>query len=574
MRAPTSSPTTTTRLYTLTPPQNQFAIVLDGRVISAPQTQRADHRWHRLHHRQLHPEELAGAGEPAEVRRAPALVHQADRGGDQPAARQGAAAARPDRRPDRPAARGALLAAAVPRARLRDGRVAAGRGCDHLRGRRRCSATRPGLRLTLAGITGLIVSIGVTADSFIVYFERVRDEVRDGRSLRSAVDTGWKRARRTILAADSINFLAAVVLYILAAGGVRGFAYTLGLATIIDVVVVILFTHPLLTILARTKFFGQGHRWSGLDPKRLGAGTADRRQGQPRHHRLASRRRRHDLPGRLMFSFAAFGNQLYTGERSIEVVRRQKIWYAISAVVLLLSLVALLTRGLVLGPGVHRRHGVPRRLGADHEHDPRCGRGDRGRPGRRGERDHRRQHLDPGADRRADRRPDRQGHHGAGQGLRRRRRTTSRSPSVGPSWGQTVSKKAIQGLIVFLILVALFISVYFRTWKMALSAIIALRARPVHHGRHLRPGRVRGHPGVRHRLPDDPRVLAVRHRRRVRQGAGEHRPHHDADEADLLRGREPRLNQTLVRSINTSVVALLPVGSILFIGAFGSVPAR
>ncbi len=130
-----------------------------------------------------------------------------------------------------------------------------------------------GLSLTLAGVTGLIVSIGVTADSFIVYFERVRDEVRDGRSLRSAVETGWRRARRTILAADAINFLAAVVLYILAAGGVRGFAFTLGLATIIDVIVVMLFTHPLLTLLARTKFFGQGHRLSGLDRRRLGAGA-------------------------------------------------------------------------------------------------------------------------------------------------------------------------------------------------------------------------------------------------------------------------------------------------------------
>ena len=131
-----------------------------------------------------------------------------------------------------------------------------------------------GLRLSLAGVTGLIVSIGVTADSFIVYFERVRDEVREGRSLRAAVETGWRRARRTILAADAINFLAAVVLYILAAGGVRGFAYTLGLATIIDVVVVMLFTHPLLSRLARTKFFGQGHRWSGLDPERLGSGIS------------------------------------------------------------------------------------------------------------------------------------------------------------------------------------------------------------------------------------------------------------------------------------------------------------
>jgi preprotein translocase subunit SecD len=131
-----------------------------------------------------------------------------------------------------------------------------------------------GLRLTLAGVTGLIVSIGITADSFIVYFERVRDEVREGRHLKAAVENGWRRARRTLLAADGINLLGAIVLFVLAAGNVRGFAYTLGLATIIDVVVTFLFTHPLLTLLARTKFFGQGHRLSGLDPERLGASAA------------------------------------------------------------------------------------------------------------------------------------------------------------------------------------------------------------------------------------------------------------------------------------------------------------
>jgi preprotein translocase subunit SecD len=127
-------------------------------------------------------------------------------------------------------------------------------------------------RLTMAGVTGLIVSIGITADSFIIYFERVRDEVRDGRQLRAAVETGWVRARRTILISDSVSFLAAVVLYALAASNVRGFAFTLMLTTIIDIVVVMLFTHPLLSILAGTKFFGEGHKWSGLDPKRLGAG--------------------------------------------------------------------------------------------------------------------------------------------------------------------------------------------------------------------------------------------------------------------------------------------------------------
>jgi preprotein translocase subunit SecD len=128
-----------------------------------------------------------------------------------------------------------------------------------------------GFRLSLAGIAGLIVAIGITADSFVVYFERIRDEVRDGRTLRVAVETGWVRARRTILAADFVSFLAAVVLYLLSVGAVRGFAFTLGLTTLIDIAVVFLFTKPLVTLLARTKFYGQGHPLSGLSPDRLGA---------------------------------------------------------------------------------------------------------------------------------------------------------------------------------------------------------------------------------------------------------------------------------------------------------------
>ena len=128
-----------------------------------------------------------------------------------------------------------------------------------------------GFRLSLAGIAGLIVAIGITADSLVVFFERIRDEVRDGKSLRVAVETGWARARRTILAADFVSFLAAVVLYVLSVGSVRGFAFTIGLTTLVDIVVVFMFTKPMLTILARTKFFGQGHRFSGLDPARLGS---------------------------------------------------------------------------------------------------------------------------------------------------------------------------------------------------------------------------------------------------------------------------------------------------------------
>jgi preprotein translocase subunit SecD len=127
------------------------------------------------------------------------------------------------------------------------------------------------LRLDMAGVTGLIVAIGVTADSFIVFFERVRDEVREGRALRAAVEAGWARGRRTILAADGVNILAATILYLLATSNVRGFAFTLGLTTLIDLVVVMLFTHPMVALLANTEFFGGGHRWSGLDPERLGA---------------------------------------------------------------------------------------------------------------------------------------------------------------------------------------------------------------------------------------------------------------------------------------------------------------
>ncbi|GAA3866355.1 protein translocase subunit SecD [Leifsonia kafniensis] len=140
---------------------------------------------------------------------------------------------------------------------------------------------REGYRLSLAGVAGLIVAIGITADSFIVYFERVRDELRDGRGLESSVEAGWKRAIRTILASDAVNFLAAAVLFIVAVGNVKGFALTLGITTIVDVVVVMLFTHPILQLLAQTKFFGEGHKLSGLDPRALGAAYRGRAQFRP-----------------------------------------------------------------------------------------------------------------------------------------------------------------------------------------------------------------------------------------------------------------------------------------------------
>ena len=143
-----------------------------------------------------------------------------------------------------------------------------------------------GFALNLPGIAGAIVAIGVTADSFVIYFERIRDEIREGHSLRHAIQSGWGKARGTILMADGVQLLAAVVLYFLAIGSVKGFAFTVGVTTAIDLVLVIFFTHPLMTLLGQTKFYGEGRKGSGLDPEHLGVSR------ESLLGRLASTRRR------------------------------------------------------------------------------------------------------------------------------------------------------------------------------------------------------------------------------------------------------------------------------------------
>jgi preprotein translocase subunit SecD len=127
-----------------------------------------------------------------------------------------------------------------------------------------------GFTLTLAGIAGLIVAVGITADSFVVYFERLKDEIREGRTMRTAVEVGWTRARRTILSADTVSLLAAVILYVVSIGDVRGFAFTLGLSTLLDIVVVFLFTKPFVTLLLRNKFWATS-KYSGLSASAVGS---------------------------------------------------------------------------------------------------------------------------------------------------------------------------------------------------------------------------------------------------------------------------------------------------------------
>jgi preprotein translocase subunit SecD len=127
-----------------------------------------------------------------------------------------------------------------------------------------------GFTLTLPGIAGLIVAVGITADSFIVYFERLRDELREGKTLRVAVEAAWARARNTCLAADAVSLLAAIVLYIFAIGVVKGFAFALGISTVIDLIVFFWFTKPMVTWMAKFKMFRTGTKWSGLSPEHVG----------------------------------------------------------------------------------------------------------------------------------------------------------------------------------------------------------------------------------------------------------------------------------------------------------------
>jgi preprotein translocase subunit SecD len=260
----------TTRLVALQQPRNQFAIVLDGRVISAPTTQAAitDGK----------PQITGNFDQSSATTLADQLKYGALPIGFKVESRD-------------------TIAATLGASQLQSGLIAGGIGLllvviyslfqYRLLGLVTIASLvvaalltyevvdflswQNGYRLSLAGVAGLIVAIGFTADSFIVYFERIRDELRDGRALPGAVEAGWKRALRTIYAAKSVNLLSAIVLFVVAVGNVKGFALTLGVTTVIDVLIVILFTHPMLQLIATTRFFSSGHPLSGLDPNALGA---------------------------------------------------------------------------------------------------------------------------------------------------------------------------------------------------------------------------------------------------------------------------------------------------------------
>lgn len=131
-----------------------------------------------------------------------------------------------------------------------------------------------GFTLTLPGIAGLIIAVGITADSFVIFFERIRDEMREGKSMRVAVETGWARARVTRVAANTVQILSALVLYTFATGAVKGFGFALGLTTLIDLAVLFWFTKPMVSWLAQFRVFNSGHKLSGLSKETLGMDVA------------------------------------------------------------------------------------------------------------------------------------------------------------------------------------------------------------------------------------------------------------------------------------------------------------
>ena len=302
----------TTRLVALTDPRNRFAVVLDGRVITAPATQSAitDGK----------PQITGSFTQTTATTLADQLKFGALPIGFEVQSRD-------------------TIAATLGSSQLQNGLIAGGIGLllvvlyslfqYRLLGLVTITSLivaavltyevidflswQNGYRLSLAGVAGLIVAIGFTADSFIVYFERIRDELRDGRALPGAVEAGWKRALRTIYAAKTVNLLSAVVLFIVAVSNVKGFALTLGVTTVIDVLIVVLFTHPILQLIATTRFFSSGHPLSGLDPTALGAiyrGRAEFRISADARRAGASREaeRRQTIAERKAAEFEAASN--------------------------------------------------------------------------------------------------------------------------------------------------------------------------------------------------------------------------------------------------------------------------
>jgi len=402
--------------------------------------------------------------------------------------------------------------------------------------------------LTLAGIAGAIVSIGVTADSFIVYFEKIRDESRNGRSLRSAVESAWKRAKHTIIAADFVSLIAAVVLYIFSVGEVRGFAFTLGVTTLIDLIIVFLFTKPLISLLAKVPYFYNGRAQSGLSQKSLGLvfGNVKNRKGVMRLI---------DLSGKIS-----------RGEKVFKILDKKKAWFAVSGVLVMTSLLSLLFIGLNLG--IEFKGGSTYTISTNSDLpqiDPaRIALEEAKYTGEEVI-----QRVGP------DKIQVQIGVIDNNQSILIQQNLANAynvridsidSKSTGPSWGRDVSKKAISSLVWFLIIIFIYLT---RTFEpaMAFAALIAvLHDVMITVGIYaltktvVTPASVVGFLTILGYSLYDTVVVFDKVKENLR---GKDTKHKRGTAVELI---NLALNQTIVRSVNTSFVAVLPVAAILFVG--------
>ncbi|MDP1819981.1 MAG: protein translocase subunit SecD [Acidimicrobiales bacterium] len=404
-----------------------------------------------------------------------------------------------------------------------------------------------GLALSLSGVTGLVVSVGVTIDSYVVYFERLKDDVSQGRTLRTSTERAFKRAFRTIIAANVSSLIGAILLYWLTVGPVRGFAFFLGLATFLDIVVAYYFIRPMVGVLARSRTFTENRVFGvarGLQGKADGGAVSPIEQ-----------------PKRSIWT------RLYHGETKIDFVGRLRLWTAISAVVIVAGLVSFGIRGLNLGidfeGGVVWEVPAGQLTVADAE-EAMAEEGLRGVTVQTLEADDevriRVEAESVDSDKAAD-------------VTTRLADLTGADPdevslnSVGPSWGDEISEKALRALILFLIAITIYITLRFEL-RMALPTLVAL----VHDvivtigvysltGFEVTPATVVALLTILGFSIYDGIVVFDK-----------------VDEnTQLVGSREGlsysgmvnlSLNQVLMRSLNTSITALLPVASLLLLGSF------
>ena len=401
------------------------------------------------------------------------------------------------------------------------------------------------LTLTLAGIAGAIVSIGVTADSFIVYFERVRDELRVGTSLQHSLIRGWEKARRTIWVADAVSLIAAFVLYFGTTGNVRGFAFTLGLTTIIDLVIVYFFTRPVLVLLAKLNFFSTGHRLSGLSQESIGT-VID-----------STKKRR--------LNFDDIGGRLFRGETSLNIVAKPKRWYIFSGALIIISAISLGTAGLNLGlefkggsvntvttstPSTQKAQKVLSAIGYTEQAVVQL-------VGKDKVRIETSQLSNEAANKLA-------------AELAEEFKVpieTIDSQSVGPSWGAEISKKAFFALIWFILILIVYLA-FALEFRMAIAALIAV----IHDvfitvglyslvGLKVTPAAAIGFLTILGYSLYDTVVVFDKVRENIKTMTNR-----SLDE--YKRVVNLALNQTLIRSLNTSIVAIIPIASILLVGGY------